>query len=33
MSKPANRLKRLYSTVTLVGYAAIVGLTWPFALV
>jgi hypothetical protein len=29
----ANTLKRLYSTITLVGYAAIVGLTWPFALV
>ena len=31
--QPANFLKRLYSVVTLVGYAAIVGLTWPFALV
>jgi hypothetical protein len=25
--------KRVYSVVTLVGYAVIVGLTWPFALV
>ena len=29
----ANSQQRLYSAVTLVGYAAIVGLTWPFALV
>ena len=25
--------KRVYTAVTLVGYAVIVGLTWPFALV
>jgi hypothetical protein len=26
-------LKRVYSVVTLVGYAVIIGLTWPFSLV
>ncbi|KAF7511450.1 hypothetical protein GJ744_004639 [Endocarpon pusillum] len=32
MHKP-QELNRVYSVVTLVGYAAIIGMTWPFALI
>jgi len=31
--RAADTFKRVYSVVTLVGYAVIIGLTWPFSLV